>query len=117
MTADSHTSPDTQESNLPCPRCNGVGSYREFSTFAAVLALFGFGAAGYIVVQRLTSVPAQAVPYKGVLVLCGIGIIGLYALLDRTRCVACDGTGREGGDKDDDVDDFGGEWDTGEKLE
>jgi hypothetical protein len=117
MMADSKPNADIQEASQPCPRCNGVGSYREFSTIPTILALAGFGSCGYVVVQRLTSVPPQPIPYKGVLVLCGIGIIGLYALLDRARCSDCEGTGREGGKEDDDYDDYGGEWDTGKPPE
>jgi len=93
-----------------CVQCSGTGRIRRFHIIPAVLAIVGLGGAGYVVVEYLTGRVRHPLNWRGVAILAGVGLVGLYALLDREKCDSCDGMGRRETDNDDP---FEGEWDTG----
>lgn len=70
----------------------------------AIVATIGFGGGSYLVYRYFTDGPFNRSIRLPLLFLFGLGVMGLYTLVDRGESDACDGMGRIEPDDSDDPD-------------
>jgi hypothetical protein len=76
-----------------CTVCAGAGRVREWSTPFAMIALAGFAGGGWQLYRMLfLGHTASPNPLLLIFLVC-LGFFGLFVLVDRGECKACDGFG------------------------